>query len=75
MIADVSGGYHPSIFDAIRTAVHVSNTHAIFNSPDYQPINVKEAFRLATLGGSKGTLQYFFGNKAFFPLPESTTKH
>lgn len=50
---DVSGGYHPSILDAIRTAVHVSNAQAILNSKSYQPINVREAFRLATLGGSK----------------------
>ena len=55
-MTDVSGGYHPSIIDAIRSAIHVSNTQAILNSTDYQPINVKEAFRLATLGGSKGKI-------------------
>lgn len=50
---DVSGGYHPSILDAIRVAVHVSNAHAIIKENGYKPLSVRDAFSLATLGGAK----------------------
>ena len=55
--ADISGGYSSSMLDAIRKAVHVSNTVSLARegrTPDYQPLTHKEAFRLATLGGAKG---------------------
>ncbi|XP_077996896.1 guanine deaminase-like [Glandiceps talaboti] len=51
---DVSGGYSPSILDAIRFAVGVSKLLAVQKeSKDYVPITVAEAFRMATLGGSQ----------------------
>ncbi|XP_077996800.1 guanine deaminase-like [Glandiceps talaboti] len=51
---DVSGGYSPSILDAIRYAVGVSKLLAVQKqSKDYVPITVAEAFRMATLGGSQ----------------------
>ncbi|XP_069778804.1 guanine deaminase isoform X2 [Narcine bancroftii] len=49
---DVSGGYSPSMLDAVRKAVDVSNSLSI-SSPGYERLSYKEAFRLATLGGSK----------------------
>ncbi|KAK3094563.1 hypothetical protein FSP39_003454 [Pinctada imbricata] len=49
---DVSGGYSPSLLDGIRTAIHVSNTLAIYNK-EYKPITHSEAFMMATLGGAK----------------------
>lgn len=48
------------MLDALRKAVHVSNTvglargDAVRGSSDYLPLTHKEAFRLATLGGAKG---------------------
>ncbi|XP_060568236.1 guanine deaminase-like [Ruditapes philippinarum] len=50
---DVSGGYHPSIIDAIRVAVHVSNAHAITSTNGYTPLSMRDAFKLATLGGAQ----------------------
>ena len=58
IILDVSGGYHPSILDAIRCAVTVSNTLAIQSDTGYNAISVKDAFKLATLGGAKGYFVY-----------------
>jgi cytosine/adenosine deaminase-related metal-dependent hydrolase len=56
IITDVSGGYHPSIIDAIRVAVHVSNAHAITNTNGYTPLSMRDAFKLATLGGAQGMI-------------------
>ncbi|XP_052784467.1 guanine deaminase-like [Mya arenaria] len=51
---DISGGYHPSMLNAIRTAVFVSNIHHIeAEHANYKALSVHEAFRLATLGGAK----------------------
>lgn len=50
--ADVSGGYSPSILDAVRRATDVSNILSL-NTADYQKLSHEEVFRLATLGGSK----------------------
>lgn len=58
---DVAGGYSPSILDAIRQSIIASQT-VFINSRDsqetspgsqYLPLNFKEAFYLATLGGAK----------------------
>ncbi|XP_070545812.1 guanine deaminase-like isoform X2 [Ptychodera flava] len=49
---DVSGGYNPSILDAIRQSVGVSKLLAV-DRENYSPISYQEAFRLATLGGSQ----------------------
>ncbi|XP_053403346.1 guanine deaminase-like [Mercenaria mercenaria] len=60
---DVSGGYHPSILDAIRVAVHVSNSHAIIAANGYKSLSVRDAFRLATLEGAKAlSLDTVVGN-------------
>ncbi|XP_013399079.1 guanine deaminase-like isoform X1 [Lingula anatina] len=50
---DVSGGYHPSMLDAIRTAVQVSNVISLDMHTDYKSLSHREAFKLATLGGSE----------------------
>ena len=53
---DCSGGYSPSILDAIRKTVQVSNCLYLERrggQTDYCPVNFKEAFRMATLGGAK----------------------
>lgn len=49
---DVAGGYSPSILDAIRQSITASKTTFI-NSNEFQPLDFKEAFYLATLGGAK----------------------
>ena len=52
---DVSGGYSPSILDAMRNAVQVSKALG-FNKPDdYKVITHHEALYMATLGGAKGS--------------------
>ncbi len=40
-------------------AVHASHALAVTKETEYQPIDYKEAFRLATWGGSKGNLWAF----------------
>ncbi|XP_071547984.1 guanine deaminase-like isoform X1 [Panulirus ornatus] len=49
---DCSGGYSPSMLDAIRRAMHVSNTLAIQHE-NYTYLSLSEIFRLATLGGAQ----------------------
>lgn len=49
---DVAGGHSCSMLDAIRCAVTVSNIISM-NDKDYQAITHKEAFAMATLGGSR----------------------
>ena len=51
----MSGGYSPSLFDAMRFAVQISNVLHIQHGPKYKNLDYKEAFRLATMGGSEGT--------------------
>jgi len=48
---DCSGGYSPSILNAMRQAVMASNTFT-FSQPDYQPIHFSDALYLATRGGA-----------------------
>ncbi|XP_060066008.1 guanine deaminase-like isoform X2 [Ylistrum balloti] len=50
---DISGGYSPSILDAMRTAIFTSNTIALHKGPNYKPLDYQDVFRLATLGGAK----------------------
>ncbi|GAB6026271.1 hypothetical protein CHUAL_012479 [Chamberlinius hualienensis] len=50
---DVSGGYSPSILDAIRQAIATSAIIAMNKGGSYKPIDYEEAFFLATLGGSQ----------------------
>jgi hypothetical protein len=60
-VADVSGGFSPSILDAIRNTLDVS-IHISFEKDkkgeNYVPLTFREAFYLATLGGAKGTVNY-----------------
>ncbi len=49
----MSGGYHPSMLNAIQMAVQTSNVLAIDN-PFCNKIDFRDAFRLATLGGAEG---------------------
>ena len=48
---DVSGGYSPSILDAIRQAIIASKVMVI-NGAKHGPMTHREGFYLATLGGS-----------------------
>ena len=54
--SDVSGGESPSMLVAIRDCIKASNVLSFGKSKDYKPLNFKEAFFLATLGGSQGKL-------------------
>ena len=60
---DVSGGYSPSILNAIRCAVHTSNTVKLNQQTDneYKSLDHKDAFRLATLGGAQGNTIHLRG--------------
>ncbi|XP_011494206.1 PREDICTED: guanine deaminase [Ceratosolen solmsi marchali] len=49
---DVSGGSSICILDAMRSALQVS-IHLSFSKPEYEPLNYKEVFHLATLGGAE----------------------
>ncbi|KAK3514514.1 hypothetical protein QTP70_018653, partial [Hemibagrus guttatus] len=49
---DVAGGYSSSMLDAIRRAVDTSKALCMQDTR-LQPLSYKEAFRLATLGGSE----------------------
>ncbi|KAK1176036.1 guanine deaminase isoform X1 [Acipenser oxyrinchus oxyrinchus] len=59
---DVSGGYSPSMLDAIRRALDTSKALTIQTS-GYETLTYKEVFRLATLGGSQAlALEDTIGN-------------
>ncbi|XP_032654044.1 guanine deaminase isoform X2 [Chelonoidis abingdonii] len=49
---DVAGGYSSSMLDAIRRSMSASNT-LLLNKVNNAALTLKEAFRLATLGGSQ----------------------
>ncbi|ESO98756.1 hypothetical protein LOTGIDRAFT_113990 [Lottia gigantea] len=54
--SDIAGGYSCSILDAIRSSVEVSHTIAILNegqNKEYKPINFRDSFKMATLGGAQ----------------------
>ena len=53
--SDISGGYSPSIFNAMRVAIHASKALSLtINETDYRPLTHHEAFYLATIGGAQG---------------------
>ena len=53
--SDISGGYSPSIFNAMRVAIHASKALSLtVNETDYRPLTHHEAFYLATMGGAQG---------------------
>ncbi|KAG7206141.1 hypothetical protein KM043_003533 [Ampulex compressa] len=49
---DVSGGQSLSILDAMRSALQVS-VHLSFSNENYRPLDYKDVFYMATLGGAK----------------------
>jgi hypothetical protein len=53
-VTDVSGGYSPSILDAVRNALDVSIHISYGKGSDYVTLSYHEAFYLATLGGARG---------------------
>ena len=55
-LLDVSGGESPSMLVAIRDCVKASNVVSFGKSDGFEPLSFKEAFFLATLGGSQGEL-------------------
>lgn len=58
MLADVAGGQSSSILDAMRAALQVSS-HLSILKDDYEALNYKDVFHMATLGGAKGKLFNF----------------
>jgi guanine deaminase len=50
---DVSGGYAPSMWDAIRMAIVASSVHSVTGQRPAEPLGYAEAFYLATLGGAR----------------------
>ncbi|XP_045030070.1 guanine deaminase-like isoform X1 [Daphnia magna] len=50
---DVSGGFSSSILDAMRFAITVSNILSLSKSEDYKPLNFRDVFFMATLGGAQ----------------------
>ncbi|XP_033758264.1 guanine deaminase-like [Pecten maximus] len=50
---DISGGYSSSILNAMRAAICTSNTIAIQTNLEYRPLDYKDVFQMATLGGAK----------------------
>ena len=53
--SDVSGGYSPSMFNAMRVAIHASKALSLnMNQTTYRPLTHHEAFYLATMGGAQG---------------------
>ena len=53
--SDISGGYSPSIFNAMRVAIHASKALSLtMNQTNYRPLTHHEAFYLATMGGAQG---------------------
>ena len=59
--SDVAGGCHTSIFRAMSDAIQVSKLRCCLLDSDDQPLTVKEAFYLGTLGGGS-----FFGKVGSF---------
>ena len=55
-VVDISGGYSPSILDAMRLALHTSKAVWFKKGGDneYVPLNHHEALYLATVGGAQG---------------------
>ena len=51
---DVSGGHSPSMLDAIRQCITASTVMAFSKTECYKSLTHKDAFQLATLGGSEG---------------------
>ncbi|XP_078070147.1 guanine deaminase [Mustelus asterias] len=49
---DVSGGYSPSVLNAMRSAIDVTKILSL-KSSNYEKLSCQEVFRLATLGGSQ----------------------
>ena len=49
---DVSGGYSASMWEVMRQAIIASTCYHL-NDTKYQPLSYKEAFHLATVGGSE----------------------
>ena len=65
LFKDVSGGESPSMLVAIRDCVKASNVVSFGKSDGFKPLSFKEAFFLATLGGSQGE---FYVQNELVPL-------
>lgn len=50
---DMSGGYSPSLLDAMRFAITVSNILSLTKPKSYKPLTTKDVFFMATLGGAQ----------------------
>ncbi len=50
---DIAGGYSASILDAIRNCIAVSKIYNFTITNEHLPLNIAEAFYLATMGGAE----------------------
>ena len=51
---DLSGGYSPSVFSAIRTSIDASKAVSFNRHDGYKTVSHHEALYMATLGGARG---------------------
>ena len=54
LYVDVSGGYSPSVFSAMRTAIDASRAIGFSKGEGYKTLTHHDALYMATLGGAKG---------------------
>ena len=74
LTTDVSGGHSPSMLEAIRQCITASTVMAFSKSDSYKPLTHKDAFKLATLGGSEGMVTNKLPNLTSY-TPFTPTKH
>ena len=55
-VADVTGGYSPSVFGAIQTSIDASKALGFSKPDNYKMLDHHEALYMATLGGARGTI-------------------
>ena len=53
---DISGGYSPSVLNAIHTAIDASKALGFTKADGYKTLDHHEALYMATLGGARGTI-------------------
>ena len=55
-LTDLSAGFSCSMMEVQRCAVQMSQALSLTKSKKYKPLDFREAFRMATLGGAQGEL-------------------
>ena len=52
--ADISGGYSPSVFNAVKMAIGASKALGFTKAGGHNTVGHHEALYMATLGGARG---------------------